>query len=828
MTIVSPRPRVVALVPCYNDATSIELTVESLLKEEIIDRVVVIDDGSTDGSGAIARLAGATVLSLRTNHGKAAAIELGMRAARQADVYLLVDADTRRSARAVVALAEPILRDDADLVIGRLPRAGSRGGFGLVSRVARWGIQLGSGVDCQAPLSGQRAIRGTLLRSLSFSQRFGIEVSMTIDAARANARIVEMEVNMDHHHHGRTMGGFLHRGQQGLDVARALWSRVPSMSYRIALLAVATIVVLGALLVRAQNNVELVESSDLPRVENPRIVVSPYWSYDDVHLGRTGVINDAGLASLGIPAHRAQSWAVGSVASGKLDNVVDVIARGSRDPHAPRIDGIDVTTERVPQTAEEVRASLRLGAGSDRPTFYVGVDGDKGDLRLRPVILTGIGEHGGLLVSASTHRQGLVDVTDIAPTVLAMAGREIPTSVTGSVLTYIPGAASHEKLSEADKTVRAFDRITPAFIWIFSLLLAFTYFVAWARWRDGRQLMYGNDIAALFIAATPLATYLVRQILGLGSLSATGWIGTFAVCVAGVVVVSRLGARDSTTSLRRILFWTVLGFWVDAAVGTPLQFVGVFGSNPALGARYYGFGNPATSLLLSATFLWAALHVDMAYRRQTHVDSAQRSVTMAWFRALAICIITLVVVGTPGLGSDVGGLVVGAFVLSGYAVALRAGRVKKRFLALAGVSAVVVVGVIGALDVRRSPQSRTHLGRSLASISENGFGPAWETVARKADANLFSYGFPWNFIVIGVALLLLWALRKGKWSGILPIGSPIRAGVVATFLVGLIGFVLNDSGVVIIAMIVIYVGPCVLLQYRSLRHTYQDLEVHAS
>ncbi|MBS1848853.1 MAG: glycosyltransferase, partial [Actinobacteria bacterium] len=229
---------VVAIVPAKDRADSIGSTIASLRTVRTIDRILVVDDGSTDDTTAVARSAGAAVLRLGANRGKAGAVATGVAAEPDADIYVLVDADVRDDAAQVAALLTPVLAGEADLAIGVLPSAGTRGGFGLVRRFAHWGVQRGSGFDAKAPLSGQRVVRGDFLRGMDGVARFGLEVAMTIDAARAGARVVEIEVPMEHLHTGRSVAGFAHRGRQGRDVFEALWPRlVPRVVRRIGLVA---------------------------------------------------------------------------------------------------------------------------------------------------------------------------------------------------------------------------------------------------------------------------------------------------------------------------------------------------------------------------------------------------------------------------------------------------------------------------------------------------------------------------------------------------------------------------------------------------------------
>jgi hypothetical protein len=239
---------VVAIVPAKDRADTVGATVGALGTIDEVDRVLVVDDGSGDDTAAEALAAGAEVLRLSTNRGKAAAVLAGVEACPEAEVYLLVDADVGATAAAADRLLAPVLAGQADLVVGVLPQPGPRqGGFGLVKRLAQAGIRRACGVPTAAPLSGQRAVRASYVRSLDPVERFGLEVGMTVDAVRAGARLREVEVPMDHLHTGGNLLGLVHRARQGLDVVGTLWSRLTSARARLVGLAVATVLVVGGL-----------------------------------------------------------------------------------------------------------------------------------------------------------------------------------------------------------------------------------------------------------------------------------------------------------------------------------------------------------------------------------------------------------------------------------------------------------------------------------------------------------------------------------------------------------------------------------------------------
>ncbi len=106
-----------AVIPAYNEEKTIEAVVESTLL--YVDEVLVVDDGSTDDTARLAEAAGARVLKQR-NTGVLKATELGLREAK-GDVIVTLDADGQHDPSEIPSLIEPILRGEADLVMGIRP-----------------------------------------------------------------------------------------------------------------------------------------------------------------------------------------------------------------------------------------------------------------------------------------------------------------------------------------------------------------------------------------------------------------------------------------------------------------------------------------------------------------------------------------------------------------------------------------------------------------------------------------------------------------------------------------------------------------------------------
>ncbi len=213
------------LIPAYNEAGYIGKTILALKRVPGVREIVVVDDGSTDGTATEAERHGARVFRLPHNRGKAYAVLWGARLIRQP--YLaLVDADLGDSAEELFRLLQPLEEGRAEMAVALFPRSRVKGGLGLVKRLAAWFIYHGTGCKLKEPLSGQRVLRRDLLALLQHTPRgFGLEVALSLDLLRQGCAVVEVETRMSHRERGRDAASILHRGRQFAAVLRELWLR---------------------------------------------------------------------------------------------------------------------------------------------------------------------------------------------------------------------------------------------------------------------------------------------------------------------------------------------------------------------------------------------------------------------------------------------------------------------------------------------------------------------------------------------------------------------------------------------------------------------------
>jgi glycosyltransferase involved in cell wall biosynthesis len=192
--------RITAIIPALNEAPSIAGVVKSLREQEAVglDDIIVVDNGSTDGTGEQARQAGATVVR-EEKHGYGYACRAGVLAAKDAAVIVLLDGDAADDPQDLSRVLEPLLGDKADLVVGSRARGTrERGSMTpqqvLGNRLAAFLMSRLYGVEV-SDLGPFRTIRRRDLLALEMREMgYGWSVEMMVKAARAGYRYSEVPV----------------------------------------------------------------------------------------------------------------------------------------------------------------------------------------------------------------------------------------------------------------------------------------------------------------------------------------------------------------------------------------------------------------------------------------------------------------------------------------------------------------------------------------------------------------------------------------------------------------------------------------------------------
>lgn len=191
--------RIAILIPCHNEELTVADVVRDFRAELPQAHVYVFDNNSTDDTVARARAAGATILS-ESRQGKGFVVQAMFRRV-DADVYVMVDGDGTYPAGEVRRLIQPIISEDADMVVGSRLLSGAGSEFKSMNR---WANRLVLAIlnslfrtKLTDILSGYRAFNRRFVKSLPlFGGGFEIETELTIKAIARGFSIVEIPTTL--------------------------------------------------------------------------------------------------------------------------------------------------------------------------------------------------------------------------------------------------------------------------------------------------------------------------------------------------------------------------------------------------------------------------------------------------------------------------------------------------------------------------------------------------------------------------------------------------------------------------------------------------------
>ncbi|TDD72384.1 hypothetical protein E1262_03515 [Jiangella aurantiaca] len=413
------------------------------------------------------------------------------------------------------------------------------------------------------------------------------------------------------------------------------------------------------------------------------------------------------------------------------------------------------------------------------------------------------------LTSSSTLWPGLVQLTDIAPTLLAYAGVDDPAQdIVGR-----PWRGSGEHPGTSAATVaeligvdRASDIYRDQSGPFFQLLGGFLVVVCAAALLALRRgvsfrpvVLRVVQVVAVLVAAAPVASYLanITRWWRYDQPNTVLWT-SIVVCAVALTIVALAGPwrRRVYGPPGVVAGVTATVLAVDVASGSSLQQSSLLGLSPLVAGRFYGFGN-----IPFAIFVVAGL-VAAAALGQWLLDTG-RSRRFAAGAVAVVGMIAVVIDGAPQAGADVGGILAAIPGFTVLVLGTLGARVTLSRLVLAAAGATALFGLFAFLDWLRPPGSRTHFGSFFADVLS---GDALTVIFRKAEASLGTLDrWPiYGWLVPLAYLLILWLTRpdgENAVSRTVQHWSLFRYLVWAALLTGAAGFAANDSGIIVPALL---------------------------
>jgi len=204
------RPQVTLILPVYNEEGSIRdviLESQKVLGEK--DEIIVVDDGSTDGTAREVKTTPARLVSHDRNRGKGVALRTGISQAR-GDLIVVMDADGQDDPNEILKLLDAQRKNDADFVNGsRFLGTLSRGAISRVNRLGTYGVDFILnkilGIKITDSQAGFRCFKADRIRELDLrSDWYDVETETVIKAHKKRFKIVEIPVSRERREHGRS------------------------------------------------------------------------------------------------------------------------------------------------------------------------------------------------------------------------------------------------------------------------------------------------------------------------------------------------------------------------------------------------------------------------------------------------------------------------------------------------------------------------------------------------------------------------------------------------------------------------------------------------
>lgn len=502
------------------------------------------------------------------------------------------------------------------------------------------------------------------------------------------------------------------------------------------------------------------------------------------------------------------------------------------------------------RAADAQLARVLAARPADSLVIVAGLSDTDDSRRLHVVVADGPGWERGWLTSASTGRDGYLQLVDLAPTALAATGRALPENVfSGQPARSVPGRpekldAAVTQPADADREAGAQRRIAT---WFFGLLAGVQFALAVAvvpllrRARmptspvesasprfgfHGLVRRTGKGSRPRPLAAPRAVVNVIEVLLVASALAipaalvadAVPWwraghpgllfgAVTLALLAAGTAAVRLTPAyRETLGPLAMVAAIAAVVVAADVITGARLQLNGVAGYSALTGGRYAGLGRVGLGVFVAGTLLVAGC-------------LAQR-VRRPW-RPYVVGIVGgagVLLAGSPYLGADAVGAIALTAGVGIAAVISTGGWLTFGRLAWATLAGLVVTAGFALLDLSRPDAERDRLGRFLTALGD---GTGGRAVQRAAASSVGALDSPLTVLALVGAVLVWFALLR-PWGGLkrlFGIYPAIRAAMAGIATAAVIGGVLGGSGLDVAGAVAALTVPmAALASLRVLDH----------
>ncbi len=482
------------------------------------------------------------------------------------------------------------------------------------------------------------------------------------------------------------------------------------------------------------------------------------------------------------------------------------VTEGSRDIGSTRAEG----------TPAEVDLRVAEAVGQANPGTTIVVVAPPTAVRPGFTVIAGSGYGPGLLSSRSTRRRGLIIDADVEMTVERIAGVRpadpTPRAALGVVAT---GGTPAERLSglvKLETFLVAMDRVRYPLMTGYTILVLILVIGGWRvaeTLQDRPSFAYTSRVlrrALLFALALPAGGTLLFVIERLPQSPAR--IVTQLLAATALIWLFAQFAWHKWGTSAAVAFtglMTAAVLTVDQLLGAPLSLSALVGYSPLGAFRFYGLGNEGAAMLIGSALMGVAMELDAAGAGRAAIRRA----------AVVTGIVTVGIAALPLFGANVFVAVWGVITFAVFCVRAGGGRFGwRQALTALGVAALVVAAAV-MLD--RLTGTGTHIARAIGDSGNGGLLAIALRRARTQLAILSASPLPGIALVVLAGFAYLSAHPRGVMARTLQAHPLLRAALTAGFVGGAVGTIVEDSGPVIIALLMLYLaGALAMLMLEPL------------
>ncbi|GAA2622524.1 hypothetical protein SMC26_38665 [Actinomadura fulvescens] len=504
----------------------------------------------------------------------------------------------------------------------------------------------------------------------------------------------------------------------------------------------------------------------------------------------------------------AADWTRCALTAVDVDDVFRVFVSAGVDSEGVQVPVAAAKRRAAAATADRHVSKVLAGIPANATVLVAGLADVGPRAHLRVGIAAGSSYKPGILTSPATRQTALITLTDLTATTLHLLGLPKPQAAVGAVWRSEPsegGTAERvDSLIEQDVAAQAIRNVQSLYFWVLGGTQLLGYGLAALVLRRRRKapdsrakILAGTRFMALFSGSVPCASFLCGLVPWWKASHPSPVLVLTLLGFSGLLTALALAGpwRRSVTAPSLVIAGaTALVLALDVMTGSRLQMDTLMGYTATVAGRFYGFGNQAFSLFAVASILTAAWLAEYPLR-------AGRTLAAVALVA-GIGVLAVAIDGLPAWGADFGGVLamVPGFAILGLMLSGR--RVSALKVGLFCLVAAVLVLLISYVNARSA--NPTHLGRFWQDLVN---GDAWGIVARKFTSMVGSLDrLPYTIAVaVAVAFLFFVLIRPTSRQASLMERAYVRSGtmrpaLICSLTVGVIGTLVNDSGVVIISV----------------------------